>query len=52
MDNVFLVHVFDALQYLLHVPHHFLLCQVVIITNLFEQLASRNSTKKKRQNQG
>lgn len=45
MDNVFLVHVFHALQYLFHVPHNFLLREVVIITHLFEQLTSRNSTK-------
>ena len=51
MDNVFLVHVFHALQYLLHVPHHFFLREVIIITHLFEQLTSRNSTKEKLQPQ-
>ena len=48
MDNMISVHVFHALQYLLHVPHNFLLREVVIIADFFEQLTSGNSAKRQR----
>lgn len=45
MNNSLLVHVFDALQYLRHIPHNFLLSQVVIIADFLKQFTARNSTK-------
>lgn len=50
MDNSLLVHVFNPLQYLLHVSHNFLLSQVVITAHFLKELAARNSVEKVRNN--